>query len=452
MGDHTPDMSAPPTPSPLNDAAWVSTDAPPTLTAGATFSAQVTMRNTGRALWSRAAGYYLGSEDPRDNFVWGTNRGLLDPSAEVAPGETATFRLTLTAPAAPGTYTMRWQALQDAVEWFGDASPPHTIEVTPADEAPWESVTEEALRAWRGAIATTLAPIPCGPRPGASDNALFTAQYDTACWSDADRAAARAAYRAHGYTHWAMGPIVQRGYHAQYPDTDWRANPDGFLDRVQELWREGFYPAIFLLPDTGDCANGSSIDRDCVERVLTPIYSAPRFQRLARLVVLAWEPEYTADDWQWGAQWMARVFPNALRYIHFPSGHAAPGLGSELEPNGPYATEGAMWVPVAPLIHGFLMQSTWTFGGATDEGRTPLEQFDYDLWDMVRRLRDGYAGWPTRGAGGRPVDVVAFEYASYYCAADGSRGTPAEVAAMARAWGARALMVDGVVGFGDGGL
>ena len=110
-----------------------------------------------------------------------------------------------------------------------------------------------------------------------------------------------------------------------------------------------------------------------------------------------------------------------------------------------------MWAPVAPYIHGFLMQSTGTFGGDTGDGRTPEEQFSYDLWDMVRRFDEGYAGWPTAGADGAPVDVVAYEYASYYCFDDSSQGSPSDVAARAIQWGGIALTVDGVAGFGDGG-
>lgn len=434
-----------------NGAAFVEQAVPSTAEAGSTLSATVTMRNTGTTTWSLADGYYLGSAAPMDNMTWGTNRAFMDAAARVPPGETYTFALALTAPATAGAYSMQWQVLQDAVEWFGEESEPATVTVTATDPTPWLTVSDDSLRAWRGSIATTLGPMPCGPRPDADDNIIFTAQIDSSCWSAADREAARAAHHAHAYTHWAMGPIVQAGYHDWYPDTDWRADPDGFLDIVEEQWKEGFYPAIFLLPDTGLCADGSSIDHDCVERELTPIYARARFQELARVVVLAWEPDYTADDWQWGVQWMARVFPNALRYIHFTSGHGAPGRGSELEPDGPYANEAAMWEPVAPYIHGFLMQETWTFGGATDEGRTPLEQFEYDLWDFNRRFAEGYAGWPTTGADGHRIDVVAFEYASYYTAASDEMGTPTDVAAMALDWGEAALTVDGIAGFGDGG-
>lgn len=60
-------------------------------------------------------------------------------------------------------------------------------------------------------------------------------------------------------------------------------------------------------------------------------------------------------------------------------------------------------------------------------------------------------GWPTSGAAARPVDVVAFEYASYYCAADDSLGPPEDIAALALEWGQAALGVGGIMGYGDGG-
>ncbi|MCR4300866.1 MAG: hypothetical protein NUV51_04585, partial [Sulfuricaulis sp.] len=337
---------------------------------------------------------------------------------------------------------------------------------------PWVRVTEAQLRAWRGAISTVLVRIPCGPRPGQADNVLFTDEYDSSCYSAGDRATMRAAYAAFGYTHWPIGPLVGHGYHGDYPSKDFRSHPDRFLDRVEELWQGGFYPAIFLLPDIGGNtgADGRHIDRARVEQSLTPIYRSPRFQALARIVVLAWEPEYSASDWQWGVRWMARVFPHALRYVHFPSGHGAPCLGSEL---GSSLDEAGCWRAVAPSIHGFLQQETWVFGGLTNDGRTPEEEFRYDLLDMVRRFTWGSTGachptaafvaawaaakpagkpacgwdgsWPTRGASARPLDVVAYEYASYYVYAEPS------LASKSIDWGRIALTLPGVAGYGDGG-
>ena len=37
------------------------------------------------------------------------------------------FDLVLTAPTTPGTYTIQWQMLQNAVEWFGQPSPVTTV-------------------------------------------------------------------------------------------------------------------------------------------------------------------------------------------------------------------------------------------------------------------------------------------------------------------------------------
>jgi hypothetical protein len=53
--------------------------------------------------------------------------------------------------------------------------------------------------------------------------------------------------------------------------------------------------------------------------------------------------------------------------------------------------------------------------GTTENGRLPLEQFRYDLWNLQHRLHDGADDWPTTSATpDRPLDVVAFEYASYW--------------------------------------
>jgi hypothetical protein len=356
------------------------------------------------------------------------------------------------------------EASQNALEVPLVARPP------PPPVDPWVTVTEAQLRRWRGSISTVLAAIPCGPRPGQANNVLFTDEYDSPCYSAGDRATMRAAYA--GYTHWPIGPIVGHGYHGSYPNKDFRAHPNVFLDRVEELWTGGFYPVIFLLPDIGgnSGADGRHIDRARIEASLTPIYKTSRFQALARVVVLAWEPEYSASDWQWGVKWMARVFPNALRYIHFPSGHGAPCIGSELSPS---LDEAGCWRAVAPYIHGFLQQETWVFGGLTNDGRTPEEEFRYDLLDMVRRFTWGSTGachptaafvaawakgkpagrqpcgwsgnWPTRGAGGKPIDVVAYEYASYFVT------THPDLAPKAVDWGRIALTLPGVAGYGDGG-
>jgi hypothetical protein len=113
-----------------NDAVFVSQNVPASVPRSANFAVEITFQNTGDTTWTRDTGYILGSENPRDNFTWSTNRIWLDPVDSVAPGAIHTFRATLTAPAQEGSYEFQWQVLQDAVEWFGLPSVNLTIEVS----------------------------------------------------------------------------------------------------------------------------------------------------------------------------------------------------------------------------------------------------------------------------------------------------------------------------------
>jgi hypothetical protein len=304
---------------------------------------------------------------------------------------------------------------------------------------PWETVTSDQLRNWKGSISTVLAKLPCGPRPGADNNSMFTAKIDTSCWSAEDRQTAFAAYRKQGYTHWAMGPLAQTGYHGTFPDTDFRSNPEKFMDYIEEVWREGFIPVVFLLPDNGICATGSAVDFECVKNELEPIYRSPRFQQLARVVVQAWEPnDWTPEIWREVTIWMADVFPKAHRYHHYESNYWAPCKGRDfVGEGGPFKTGGDCFRGSrSELLHGVLIQETWSWGGEEgymDEGgiRTPQQQVMYDYWDYGRRIIDGYAeergNFPPSAWGvGIPLDVVAFEYASYYVYRDPSRA-PASI-------------------------
>jgi len=323
---------------------------------------------------------------------------------------------------------------------------------TPPGPAPWETVTTEQLKRWRGAIGTTLWDGPLGYRPGQPDNAIFTAEYINPGYSDADRAKMLSLYP---YSHVALNPILAKGYHGLWPDTDYRGNIGEYQRLVDGLWHAGKIPVLFLLDDTGVYSNGEWIDRDKIEAELTPLYSQPWFQQRSRIVVNGWEHNYCAADWQWVCEWMARVFPNALRYVHFQSGHGAPGWGSELAPTGPYANEGAMWWPIAPYIHGFLQQDTYSFMGETDDGRTPDEQVLYDAWDFIRRFQTGEPGnWPTAGADGTPISMVMFEYGAYLLTpgvGPGRFGTFPAAAEGSVEMGRQLLDVEGIGGYGDGG-
>jgi hypothetical protein len=284
---------------------------------------------------------------------------------------------------------------------------------------PWAVAAEEHLRAFRGAISTVRLRLPYGPRPDQDDNVLFAPTYPV--YGAEDRARMRTTYRSRGYMHWAIGPVSHRRalYHDQYPPApfDSIAEPNKYAHRLEELWRAGEIPVYFALPDTPDFMNRDGWDWSAVERELTPIYASSRWQALVRVVVLAWEPDIPAAEWERGVRWLARVFPRALRYVHLPADHSAPCRASDLTGSrGAIAGEGACWKRIAPFIHGVLYQcGGMGRQGAVVSGRTPIEQFRYDLWNMRRRLQDGIADWPTKSAvPRRPLDVVAFEYASYW--------------------------------------
>ena len=87
-----------------------------------TFSATVTMKNTGTATWSAAA-YSLVP-------IGSNNFGQASIAAgTVAPNANGTFTATFTAPATPGTYTFQWRMSHSGTK-FGQPSTTVTVTVT----------------------------------------------------------------------------------------------------------------------------------------------------------------------------------------------------------------------------------------------------------------------------------------------------------------------------------
>src|SRR4030095_3603264 len=83
------------------NAAYVSRSVPTTMTAGQQYSVSVTMRNNGGTAWTPGGSYRLGSVNPYDNVIWGTNRIGLAAGDSVAPGQVRTFTWTVRAPTTP---------------------------------------------------------------------------------------------------------------------------------------------------------------------------------------------------------------------------------------------------------------------------------------------------------------------------------------------------------------
>jgi len=117
-------------PPPVNGAEFVSQKVPATMTTGQTYSVQIVMKNTGTTSWTNTGTtpFKLGSQNPQDNFTWGTGRVALAPGETIAPEASRTFTFNVTAPATPGTYNFQWQMLQETVAWFGDTT--HNVSIT----------------------------------------------------------------------------------------------------------------------------------------------------------------------------------------------------------------------------------------------------------------------------------------------------------------------------------
>jgi RHS repeat-associated protein len=104
-------------PTPVNNATFVSQSVPSSMNAGQQYTVSVTMNNSGTKTWTAADQHRLGSRNPQDNATWGLSR--VSVPATTAPGQNATFTFTVTAPSSPGTYNFQWRMVQDGVQWFG---------------------------------------------------------------------------------------------------------------------------------------------------------------------------------------------------------------------------------------------------------------------------------------------------------------------------------------------
>lgn len=115
---YTVNVSGPPA---QNGAAYDSQSLPSQIVVGASYTANVTMKNTGTTTWASGT-YWLGSIG---DAVWGTTK--VDAGG-VAPGQSLMFWIPITAPTTAGTYNFRWQMFQNGVA-FGTASPATAVPV-----------------------------------------------------------------------------------------------------------------------------------------------------------------------------------------------------------------------------------------------------------------------------------------------------------------------------------
>lgn len=314
------------------------------------------------------------------------------------------------------------------------------------------------VRRIRGALFTVQGRISGPPRDGQPNNVVTTAGYDGR--SREERQLVRDEYHARRYTHGPIGPFIDPGYHHDEigtPASDFRADGGArVLSVLQETWQDGIIPVVFIVPDNW------LIDE--ARRHLEPIFRQPEYQAVCRAVCLGWEPSMDRPNREYVAwfQWLADVFPHALRYLHMVSDFDAPGNNDDLTPGRPdFKGNDGCWRNIAPYIHGYLSQSsTFEHPDHIDSDPRANGRTDFQQWvDRYRksepsslpgRFRTGYAGWPRDSAWGPgiPIDVIAAEYGSYttFWLRRGPRPGYASLEDESQAWGDAALAVgaDGV--------
>lgn len=116
--------------APSYNAAFVGqTGVPAQMQPGASATVNVTMTNTGNTTWASTADFFLGSQNPENNTIWGLNRVSL-PS-QVGPGQRVTIPVTIKAPSTYGDYHFQWRMLKELVAWIGDYTPDTVVKVSP---------------------------------------------------------------------------------------------------------------------------------------------------------------------------------------------------------------------------------------------------------------------------------------------------------------------------------
>ncbi len=117
--------------------AYVGDTMPASITNGTAFPVSVTVQNTGQRAWPAGGdtpvrlSYHI--YDAAGNVVvWDGTRGLLPQ--DVVPGASVSVDITPKAPGGSGTYTLKWDLVQDGVAWFstfGIATKSSTLAVFP---------------------------------------------------------------------------------------------------------------------------------------------------------------------------------------------------------------------------------------------------------------------------------------------------------------------------------
>ncbi len=138
LGVSLPAQNTTVTATPTDNSTCGNITIPSNLTTGQSFTATVSVNNTGNTTWAQNSSsnpnpYRLGALDfkqpPYTSSIWGSPYYEL-PVASVAPGGQTTFTINSTAPTTAGSYTFGWQMFKFGVAWFGPTCQ-QTVQVSP---------------------------------------------------------------------------------------------------------------------------------------------------------------------------------------------------------------------------------------------------------------------------------------------------------------------------------
>lgn len=267
--------------------------------------------------------------------------------------------------------------------------------------------TSAQLRAILGGLFTARAKLPWMTRPNQPDNIISWGAFVQGAYSPGDMKLCIDKWHERKYTHCAIGPFIDPGYHDLVPPSDFRNNTNLFVENILKIYEANIIPIFFLKPD------GWSLDQ---LKSLEYIFTQPIWQQMVKMMVPnGWEPSTDTPNSEYVdfLKYGLELFPKALNYLHLAANFDAPGNNADLTPGSPtYIGNAGCWQRVAPYLHGYLAQYGPFEHSVQDNDPDQVNEF-IKLW-KYNRFVSGYAGWPTYSAwGNSPLDYIYAEGCSY---------------------------------------
>ncbi len=281
--------------------------------------------------------------------------------------------------------------------WFASGSTPS---VSTHPQAP--------LLPIHGGLFSVKGKVPYGPRPDHPDNIIDWAAYVDGDYDGDPHAEAVCfeTWQRLKFTHAAVGPFIDPGYHGQFPPSDFRQgdHASAVAAKIHRMRDRGLRISGFLSPDNWTLEQVQGLDY---------IWSRPEWQSAFDVVVpMGYEPSKDTPNSvyvEW-FKWARARFPAAKVAWHSPSDFDAPGNNDDLTPNQPnYIGIPACWHHVAPYLHYFYGQ----YGPYYDwpENMPDTKREFQKLFEAGRFKPGNHYGWPSYSADGPnvPIKWIAFE-------------------------------------------